>query len=155
MSLLDEYNTWKEKLDSAVATVLETDVAETLKTAVSDSVRENVYDEYTPTLYKRREDNGGLSDKRNYFTWAEIDALGYSLNLLNTTTGNEAYANSQGYDSGYITDIIESGNGYHWTSSDIYMEGQPRPFMDFALNEAVTSGKSELALLLGLKKLGF
>lgn len=101
------------------------------KKCVSDSVKENVYPAYSPTQYQRREDAGGLSDVDNY----TVEEGKLSLTLINETTGNGRYSNTQGWDPGPITDIIENGSGYHWTRSGIYqMQPYPRPFMEQALD---------------------
>lgn len=77
--------------------------------------------------YQRRGSSGGMSDPKNY----EIQEGDLSLTVFNNTLGNSAYENSDGWDSGYINDIIETGEGYHWRKSEIY-ENQPwpRPFME-------------------------
>lgn len=109
------------------------------KDAVSQSVKDNVYAAYASNAsepYKRRKENGGLSDPDNY----EVEEGKLSLMLYNNTRGNEAYAppNSEGWNPGYITDIIESGKGYKWKESEIFKQ-QPykRPFMTIAQNNFI------------------
>ena len=89
-----------------------------------------VYKAYVSTAkkkYQRRGVSGGLADPSNY----EVSRKGLTLTVINNTTGNSAYENSDGWDEDYITDIIESGSGYHWRNSEIY-QNQPweRPFME-------------------------
>jgi len=101
----------------------------------AESTDELVYALYTPGEYIRRGDNGGIGDYNNY----EVINTGFmEMTVCNNTIGNETYANSQGWDPGYITDIIEGGFGYHWTRSQIYrMQPYPRPFMETACNRFV------------------
>lgn len=77
--------------------------------------------------YQRRGSSGGMSDVKNYpVTESEL-----SLKIENITQGNPAYSDSDGWDGGYINDIIESGEGYHWKKSELYRnQPWPRPFME-------------------------
>ena len=98
---------------------------------------ENVYLKYDNTEYERRIGDGGLGDWRNYDVINGSEKM--SLIISNETKGNPRYADMMGggYDPGYITDIIESGDGYWWTHSKIYKERTPRPFMDIAANKVM------------------
>lgn len=86
-----------------------------------------VYKGYTPKMYKRRKEAGGIADPANY----EVTRKDLTLTVTNETTGNSMYDQTDGWDPGYITDIIESGSGYHWRGSEIYQnQPWPRPFME-------------------------
>ena len=97
---------------------------------VSASTYANVYDKYTSHAkapYVQRMESGGLADKNNY----EVIVGALESTITNNTTGNAAYANAKdGYDAGYINDIIESGSGYRWRESEIYSNPIARPFME-------------------------
>ncbi len=122
-----------KKVESDVQSILHAYIPQ-FKKCVSDSVVENVYSAYYPEKYVRRRSNGGLSDPENY----TVTEGKLSLSLINETPGNSEYADSEGWDSGPITDIIESGSGYHWTNSKIYnLQPYPRPFMEQALDTFV------------------
>ena len=111
--------------------------------AVSRSAEINVYGAYTPAEYERRgADGGGIADKDNYEV--HTDALQRSdtaftagMRLYNNTKGNLKYQWSEGWDDDFITDIIESGHGYHWKRSEIYQMNLPRPFMEQGLDDFV------------------
>lgn len=77
--------------------------------------------------YQRRGSAGGMTDVNNYpVTESEL-----TLKIENITQGNPEYSDSDGWDGGYIHDIIESGEGYHWKRSEIYQnQPWPRPFME-------------------------
>lgn len=97
---------------------------------VAASTYANVYAKYTSQAevpYVQRMESGGLADKNNY----EVVVGTLESTIINNTTGNAAYANAtDGYDDGYITDIVESGSGYRWRNSEIYNNPIPRPFME-------------------------
>ena len=107
----------------------------------AESTQELVYDKYTPKGYKRRKENGGLKDWQNYHV---LNIGKMNMTVINETMGNWRYAPgfgeiwSEGWDPGYITDIIERGYMYHWTGSEIYQEmPYPRPFMEQACDKFV------------------
>lgn len=77
----------------------------------------------------------GIADTWNYEVYSEK----LKLRLVNNTKGNINYQWTQGWDVGYITDIIESGQGYHWKGSDIYQMNLARPFMEDGLDDFVDS----------------
>lgn len=137
MSMMDEYNAFRVKLDAAIDLTLQAEVEKELTLGILASVGENVYGAYSPESYKRRFNDGGLFDEENYKSWTEKSGDIYTLNIKNETKGNAAYSRSKdGYDPGYITDIIETGQGYRWKRSEIYRTKQPRPFMEEAFGFA-------------------
>ena len=110
---------------------------ETISRVIAEETKSRVYDLYWPSQYIRRREDGGLSDFRNY----EVESIGpMALRVSNNTPGNSAYRPpaSEGWDSGFINNIIEIGVGYNWTRSEIYKsEPNPRPFMEAAVNKYV------------------
>ena len=79
------------------------------------AIEETVYNEYTPTLYERRYDDGGLLDENNLDFVVDIKPLERDLVMYNSTTGTGMATTSE-----KLTEIIESGIGYDWVKSDIY-----------------------------------
>lgn len=78
----------------------------------------------------------GVGDERSYEV--TVDRGGLSMNIESTVQGNPRYADSEGWDSGNITDILEGGSGYHWTHSWIYgSQPYPRPWMEQAGDDFV------------------
>lgn len=91
---------------------------------------------YNPTVYERRgPGGGGIEDERSYEV--TVDAQELTMTIESTATGNPLYEKTDGWNPGYITDIIESGDGYNWKHSDIYLERLPRPWMEEAGNDFV------------------
>lgn len=118
------------------------EIHEMLSLACKDATMDLVYDKYTPIgnpnydqpeyPISRRYDNGGLMDPNNY---PVVNPDKMTMEVSNETKGNPYWASrSEGWDPGYINDIIEEGVGYHWTRSRIYMsQPYPRPFMEEAV----------------------
>lgn len=117
----------------------------------AESTQELVYEKYTPATYDsvpetRRYENDGLKDWHNYHV---LNIGKMNMTVFNETKGAYHWASpgikgrifgpyfSEGWDAGYINDIIESGWGYHWRRSRIYQEHIPRPFMDQACDKFV------------------
>ena len=95
-----------------------------------------IWEWYTKPEYpiSRRYDNGGLMDPDNY---PVTNPGKMTMEVSNETKGNPYWRPpmSEGWDPGYINDIIEKGVGYNWPDSDIYKwEPYPRPFMAEAVD---------------------
>ena len=116
-----------------------------LSLSCKDATWDLVYEKYVPHgrwiwytkpgyPISRRYDNGGLMDPDNYPV-TNPDKM--TMEVSNETKGNPYWRPpmSEGWDPGYINDIIEKGVGYNWSDSDIYqMEPYPRPFMAEAVD---------------------
>ena len=88
------------------------------------AIWEVVYDAYEPEQYNRREDDGGLADRRNIMiTGIEIVDGAIRLTVENLTYGNDSLRGS------YITDTIEEGIKANWDNSNGAW-AEPRPFIE-------------------------
>ena len=112
---------------------------EALQNSIVKSVNENVYPFYghgegdnNPRHYHRRGENGGLGDPSNY----EVVSGHLKMEVTNNTSGNAAQP-GEAWTSGPINDIIETGIGYGWRHSQIFMDQMPRPFMGKGVDEFV------------------
>ena len=108
---------------------------EVATTMFATAARNLVLDEYDPTRYKRRSDTGsyegttGIANPKSY----DVSVGDLFVKIESNVQGNPRYSmNKDGWYSGNITDIIESGKGYHWKRSEIYQTQQPRPWMEEA-----------------------
>ena len=72
MSIEADVNLFMKQLDTAISKVLLTDVSEVAKNALREAVYEEVYAAYTPTVYERQMDSGGLSDKENMMATVDV-----------------------------------------------------------------------------------
>lgn len=133
----DFSDVFQELEDGIDAFMREQDTQDTLSQYCAESTEPLVYNLYEPSQYdapgypvSRRYDNGGLMDWHNYVVGNPVKM---TLFVSNETKGNAYWARSQGWDPGYINDIIEEGIGYHWEGSAIYRsQPYPRPFMEKA-----------------------
>lgn len=89
------------------------DVERVLSDEMSQAVVDVVYAAYSPTVYDRRMDEGGLSDTRNMeiVDWGVRDGKAF-LVFENLTQGND------GQSSVYISDMIEQGIKNMWSNPD-------------------------------------
>lgn len=111
---LEAYNAWKQSIEVIAPDI----VADVMKDTMQEAVRYSVYARYEPTEYIRREDDGGLSDKKNMIHDIEISNNKIIITLYNDTKGVESMD--------YIDDVIVTGTGYTWEDSVIY-QAQPFP----------------------------
>lgn len=113
------------------------EIIDLIKETMSEAVEEVVYATYESTAftpYERRENEGGLSDVRNYKHEITITPDMFKIRVYNNTP-------SMGKEKDLSTLII-NGIGYDWENSDIYkMQPYPRDFIKVALRELIESGK--------------
>lgn len=109
-----------------------------------------VYGHYSPSVYERRMDEGGLSDVRNYgITDFGINATGdVFITFENLTEGNDSMSGK------YITDTIVEGRKEDWNKTGEWSE--PRDFIGEAARR-LRDNPSELinAFKNGLQSKGF
>lgn len=88
---------------------------------MTQSIEEEVYDQYTPTQYERRREDGGLIDERNYNYSVKFNKDGITVYMKNITRGvGRAFMIDEG---------IVTGKGfYDWTESAIYKRQQAGGF---------------------------
>lgn len=130
-SFNDLESLWKYATDDIKKT-MKTNGVEKMKDIEQDVIKEVVLDSYNPKYYDRRSENGsndGLISRDNMKAYPSVDnKKELVIEMTNDTKGNREYPNST---NGYIDEIIEYGNGYTWTGSDIYLNMPfPRPFTE-------------------------
>ena len=105
-------------------------IAEEMKNIEQEVIEEVVYNAYTPIYYERRT-NGGLSDKENMKETIAFKENNLEIKVENVTKGNTEYSDAEGYTTGYIDEIIETGQGYGY-DLDSYIGA--RPFTEISQN---------------------
>lgn len=90
-------------------------------------VSREVYAVYTPEFYKRRADNGGLTDPDNISVVPEESNSGVVLTISNNT--RPIGFDKAGMNSSFLAPVVEYGTG----GEDPWEE--PRPFMEATENE--------------------
>lgn len=138
MSLLDEYNKAMAQLRADVNDVIHNDMRDGIAIAMVDSAKTRVYDAYSPKRYERRMT---LIDPSHYVFQNEDMGITVESPIM----GNPAYAPpaSSGWNPGYISHIIESGDGYPWLSKgdDMNTIG-PRPYLTEGMKDYVSKSAS-------------
>lgn len=105
-------------------------IAEEMKNIEQEVIEEVVYNAYTPIYYERRT-SGGLSDKENMKETIVSKENNIEIKVENVTKGNSEYSDAEGYTTGYIDEIIETGQGYGY-DLDSYIGA--RPFTETSQN---------------------
>lgn len=152
MSLLDEYNKAMAQLRADINDVIQNDMRDGIAVAMVDSARKRVYEAYpNPKRYVRR---WTLTDPSHY----RFYPIDMGVEVESPVMGNPAYAPpaSSGWNPGYISHIIESGDGYPWLSkgSDMDTIG-PRPYLTEGMKDYVNTGKANEDLADGLRARGY
>lgn len=138
MSIEADVNLFMKQLDTAISKVLLTDVSEVAKNALREAVYEEVYAAYTPTVYERQMDSGGLSDKENMMATVDVATRTLEVEDIRSDDGTNVAAKVE---SGY-----KMQNG---------AEMGARPFHKPAEDRLIATGEAESALEAGLRGLGF
>ena len=105
------------------------DVSEAFKKGIKKSVEQNVYGVYSPSVYTRRGDGGGLSDKGNLrCSFQNETDLSFEMKIEDWTPGNPDILGSRSWGSDHVSDIVEEGTyGSMWPNP---MMGNARPYME-------------------------
>lgn len=151
MSLLDQYNKAMAQLRADVNDVVQSDMRDGIAIAMVDSARVRVYDAYSPKKYQRR---WTLTDPSHYRFYPEDMGISVDSPIM----GNPAYAPpaSSGWNPGYISQIIETGDGYPWFEKGSDMdEIGPRPYLTEGMKDYVNTGKANQDLADGLRARGY
>ena len=138
MSIEADVNLFMKQLDTAISKVLLTDVSEVAKNALREAVYEEVYAAYTPTVYQRQMDSGGLSDKGNMMATVDVATRTLEVEDIRSDDGTNVAAKVE---SGYK---MQNGSAMG-----------ARPFHKPAEDRLIATGEAESALEAGLRGLGF
>lgn len=98
-----------------------------------------VYSVYSPTVYGRRYEGGGLADEHNWIVTTSRSHLGSAIEIEDRTpAGDSGMANPPPDPVFYLSDVIEAGaNGPKWHDPD--WPG-PRPYMETAMLDGCKRG---------------
>lgn len=115
------------------------DVNDACKEALRRGVHKFVYDVYSPSVYGRRYEGGGLADENNWITTTIAHPNSVSIDLEDMTpAGDAGMINPPPDPVFYLSDIIESGaNGRRWHDPD--WPG-PRPYMEESMQDGCNGG---------------
>ena len=113
-----------------------------------ETIDKEVYAKFTPKVYQRRYDDGGLRSEANMETKISMEGNGITIEVLNTTTGSPH--SCPGYYRGYIQPLVEEGI-YIWNGE----MPPPRPFIDPAQEVIDNTDRIDDILDGALKNLGW
>ena len=126
-------------------------IAEEMKNIEQEVIEEVVYNAYNPTYYERRT-KGGLSDKENMKETIAFKENNLEIRVENVTKGNAEYSDAEGYTTGYIDEIIETGQGYGY-DLDNYIGA--RPFTEITQNVIDYTDRIDKVIEEELRKKGY
>lgn len=101
-----------QKAKSDIESTLLNEVFEDAKNKMKETIDSNVYGVYTPKVYERRHENGGLGDNEN-IQIVDMDSNrgDMSIEIRNVAKGNSPDGYGNFYENGlYLDDLVE-GNG--------------------------------------------
>ena len=147
-----EYSSYEALFAALQQSINETmvdEVATSAKETMQAEIQDVVYGVYTPKVYERRYDNGGLIDEENYHS--ELVADG-TVAITNDTPINDVYG---GTEPPSLAEQIITGQGYNYQGygSGAYL--QPRDFISATEEALIQTGAHVEALKTGLTKRGF
>ena len=105
-----------------IKNTVDDEIDKEMKKIEQEVIDRNVYSAFSPKVYERRKDDGGLRSEGNMVEGISIDGDSVIIEVENMTTGNERYND---YWKGEIQPLIESGS-YMWNGK----MPPPRPFID-------------------------
>lgn len=148
-----KFKTLKDLLNSKILTdAIEDSLAEEVADIVCDiqleHIQTDVYNAYSPVIYSRRGDEGGLGDRSN------IDVLVSDKELVieNNTSKDERYGINPTDKS--LTEIIVTGDGYMFTGKGDGAYLQPRDFIGNTKEDLRQNKQHIKAMKKGLKRNG-
>ena len=118
----DVVELYKDLLSDVEKTVAKEISKEIIKIE-QETIDKEVYAKFTPKVYQRRYDDGGLRSEANMETWISVEGDSVIIEVENTTTGSPH--SCPNYYRGYIQPLIEEGI-YIWNGE----MPPPRPFID-------------------------
>jgi hypothetical protein len=108
-----------------------------------ESIQANVYNAYTPKVYERRGDDGGLLDIMNYD--AEVDPADLSITMRDNALG--------GFDGADYSDDLDATVTQGWHSNELDWGIRGRPFYPVAQDILdAQSGEVGAVILDAMKK---
>ena len=150
-NIYDDEKQLLKALCSDIEDVLMDEVLKKVRKIEIKHIEEDVYSVYSPSIYKRRKSDEGLSDPDNIVGTVK----NMELTIDNIVPFNEEYGgNNRG--EGLAEMVNDGGNYLH--DYDYGFRGieapysKPRPFLDNTVDEIESGDEVEDALAKGLKK---
>jgi len=141
----------KSKLTEVVSEALRDDCFKSVQKVEQQHIQSDVYDVYDPSVYDRREYNGGLIADDNIIL-TEVDNL--TIEVVNITDPNP-YARDGATTDKFLPELVEYGQGYNGYSYDYRFEKMGvRPFIENTIEDLQQNKQHVDGLRKGLAKRG-
>lgn len=147
-SLNNQLKQIEKQLTNKIQDALQKEVADAVSERMKMAIKVQVYDSYSPKVYERRYDRGGLVDDSNI----KPVARGNKLIVKNITMSNEEYL-PKGKKPYKIAGVIEYGGGKGYGEYDYYGL-RPRPFLEATRKDLIKNKQHISAMKVGLKRQG-
>ncbi len=121
-------------LDKAVDFCMEHEMKDAAVSEIQRSIYENVYQQYTPRVYDRKYDQGGLLDPDHMAS--NYDRMTKTLTVEDMRVDWEP--TKQSHFGRNVAEVVETGNGYDWKQIG------PRPFHEPAERELANGVADEV-----------
>lgn len=143
-----------EALQKKVNATLEDNVFKAVKEVYLEHIESDVYDKYTPKIYERRHQSGGLADEHN-ITGKMVEG---TLEVMNIGMPNDSLFGKE-FNSSYLTQFaswIENGDAGKVFGGDFSGEpwANPRPFTENTIKDLKQNKQHIKAFKEGLKSRG-
>lgn len=161
MRVAKDISELNKRLLSLVSDVMDTEVYETVKKTEKESLDQTVYRQYHPKWYKRRGDDGGLSDDSNIIRSTKSSGKTVIMDVKNITqfkeynesNGGRPYSHPTANSGTGLAELVEygsaNGRGYEYgDESDTFRK--PRPFTQTTVEWLESTGECKDALARGL-----
>ncbi|MEG0896677.1 MAG: hypothetical protein RSF73_03965 [Ruthenibacterium sp.] len=147
---MDDLDKYLAQLQADIHTALVNDIANGAKEIMKNAVENVVYSAYNPTVYSRRGEDGGLSDKSNMIA-TEIPN---GIALTDEIPVNNAYGVSRFANDKSLAEIVCEGGQNYMYGDESYDYYQPRDFMSETQN-ILNNGNAEKLVKDALVKKGY
>ncbi|KAF6630496.1 hypothetical protein H6F38_13760 [Paenibacillus sp. EKM208P] len=138
MPTANSYKELEKLLRQKLTKSLQIEVAQCVREIEKEKIKEEVYDVYSPTIYERQMNHGGLIDDENIITHPVV--------------GNILTVESRRLDGiTNVGQVVETGQGYNF---DFAYSGRPRPFVEKTAEELRNTNAHFTALHRGLSRQG-
>ncbi|MDY8023378.1 hypothetical protein [Paenibacillus polymyxa] len=138
MATANNFKELEKLIKQKIVKSLQVEVAQSVRETMKEKVQEEVYNVYTPTLYDRQEDRGGLIDDKNI--------------IIHPVVGNTLTVESRRMDGDKnVGQVVETGIGYDY---EFAYSGRPRPFVEKTAEELRNTNAHVAALHKGLVRQG-
>lgn len=140
--LCEDLQAFMEAVNQSLDYVMEHEIAEITKSAISVMVETEVYRQYTPKVYQRQGEYGGLQDRNNMeATYDRITKTLTVEDVRDDPSTKDWRWRKTGDPENTVADIVENGGPWSWR-----VHIPPRPFHKPAEDFLIRTGYADQML---------